>query len=351
MFKAFGVMVVFACAALGGPLSGAAQEASTRLEKRSVNFSGSAAQSRVLGIATLRTVSETAPLAISAIVPDEEAKASTTAGDTGHAVSTPQASLVGAVGPGGTIDYSSPAVGELRISIVRSGIPSTVAEAVCTATLVRSDALITAAHCCGFKTQTASSTDRYYVLVSDPANSSQIHRYAFPVMEYRSLGARLGLDDLALVRLRSPVPTTLADPIPLAHESTPTTPTIVRLFGLGCDDRITHGGGGIKRSISLNLPLGKSSGVLCLGDSGGPVVLTRSGRPEIQFVNSAYWEDPNDQLLFGPDVFASVPSRASELESILDSWIPGVPLQIATTASGVVGSTSTHVTAGSVSAQ
>jgi hypothetical protein len=210
----------------------------------------------------------------------------------------------------GIPDYTHPEVG----FITGGGCSGASCVGYCTATLVSSNVVLTAAHCVGFATtysDLAVGQHGYFVIESSPGVSAGW----YPISQIRSFGSTVGRDDdLALVRLRAAVPPSVATPARLAA-TYPSEGTTLTMWGYGCTDRGSGAGSGTKRRSSY--PMGDRPDRLCPGDSGGPH-LEPGG--SIVRVNSGY-----ETRVFGAwhaDLYAQVPLHYSALQSQVDGWAP-----------------------------
>lgn len=185
----------------------------------------------------------------------------------------------------------------------------------CTATLVASNVVLSAAHCFDRKSG-ARSVGAF--LVDRPGGE-----IAFPTVEVRVFGDGIAEDDLALVRLASDVPEGVARPVALASSVRRGAP--VTMWGYGCTSRPIpvepSGGGAIasgeaedKRRLSFSWG-GPSHGT-CPGDSGGPV-LDLGGR--LVAVVSGYVALPDD-VARGLDAFGDPIRRQDELRDQIVRW-------------------------------
>lgn len=173
----------------------------------------------------------------------------------------------------------------------------------CTATLVGPRLVITAAHCLDYGSR--SSPGRY--------GTFEIRRFAgdsqrFGIERYVSFGGTVGEDDVALIRLASEVPASIATPAGIARVS-PSSGTPVSIFGYGCQVR---GRSGTWAKQRLDTTWGRRTTNLCPGDSGGPT-LTPTG--EVVRINSGYYLDS-----VGADIFGSVPFVYDRLVRQAAAW-------------------------------
>lgn len=77
-----------------------------------------------------------------------------------------------------------------------------------------------------------------------------------------------GEDDLSLLRLETPVPSSVARPLALSR-SYPAAGNTMRMIGFGCTVR-GGGGAGTKRVVSFGW--GDNADASCPGDSGGALI-------------------------------------------------------------------------------
>jgi V8-like Glu-specific endopeptidase len=192
----------------------------------------------------------------------------------------------------------------------------------CTATLIRANVVLTAAHCVtgGHKDEavTGYSFDVESSAAS-PATHFEIDRaYTIPVAADFDGTQNWRLKDIALLRLTTPVPAALAQPLAVAT-SRPNPGDETAIYGFGCTSRVADAnghrpGGGVKRKAELawhssSLGSGASTNV-CPGDSGGP------------------WLDVAANAVFGTtsgivnedDRFGDVPASAAEINRVADAW-------------------------------
>ncbi|MBI4819612.1 MAG: trypsin-like serine protease [Deltaproteobacteria bacterium] len=192
---------------------------------------------------------------------------------------------------GGTETYSRKEVGRI---IVGNGS--------CTATLVRANVVITAAHCVDFDSS-ARASDAWFV-----ANRSRGDVEWFGVRAYVSFGSDVGDDDVALARLSESVPEEFARPARLADRD-PEDGERVTSYGFGCTDRDNEGQAPRKRKVSYRYPRGH---VLCPGDSGGPGFL--GARGALSLIHSGFWVGS------GGDIHARVSAVRERIDHQLAEW-------------------------------
>lgn len=179
---------------------------------------------------------------------------------------------------------------------------------VCTATLFSQQWFIMAAHCVSYGNPSGGTF------------STGTHSY--PVSRVYSLDDGVGAFDVAIGRLSTPVPASVATPARLA-EIAPVDGEQVTVIGYGCNVR-PYSGTFLKRYTTFNWG---NSQRLCPGDSGGPVrrgSLNAAG--EIIAVNSGYYyTDTNgngnhdSDEPSGDDIYADVTLVKPRIESIVHS--------------------------------
>lgn len=117
----------------------------------------------------------------------------------------------------------------------------------------------------------------------------------------------LGRDDIALIRLRTPLNTSFLTPATLAA-AVPTTGSVTT-WGLGC----TALGGGSDGKMRYGVSAaGAPTHMLCPGDSGGPR-FAGTGRTGALFAVNSY-------LSAGGDGFGDVVAHRTEILNIMSSW-------------------------------
>lgn len=192
----------------------------------------------------------------------------------------------------------------------------------CTATLIRPNVVLTAAHCVtgGHKDEVVTG---YSFDIKPSATSAVTHfeidrAYTIPVAADFDGTQTWRLKDIALLRLTTSVSPDLAQPLAVAT-SRPTEGDAAVIYGFGCTSRVADAnghrpGGGVKRKAEMKwrsdaIGSGASSRV-CPGDSGGP------------------WVDVAANAVFGTtsgivnedDRFGDVPASAAEINRVADAW-------------------------------
>ena len=165
----------------------------------------------------------------------------------------------------------------------------------CSATLVASNVLLLASHC--FEPgRTEIAPWQFEIRKS----ATDTHR--FPTGRgWVNSREGAGEDDVALLRLETPVPSSIARPLTLARDY-PAMGNTMRMIGFGCTVR-GGGGAGVKRGISFSW--GENKDASCPGDSGGALIAYPSS--QIVGVISGYNTGSGD------DLFAWVPKHYDTL--------------------------------------
>jgi V8-like Glu-specific endopeptidase len=174
----------------------------------------------------------------------------------------------------------------------------------CTATLVRPNIVITAAHCVDFRSRTTPGNYNTFTIDLGPGNSSS---YPVDLIQVYSSG-QLGEQDVALMRLSRPVPAEIATPTTIADRA-PASGEMATIFGYGCTNRSSQTGTWTKRKFEYSYGTSRN---LCPGDSGGPVVLGSDG--PVFGINSGYYTGG------GEDIFGFPWEFKSTLEQQIEAW-------------------------------
>lgn len=180
---------------------------------------------------------------------------------------------------GGNEFSSLPAIGVLRSKTMR-----------CTATLINSQRILTAAHCLA----RINSPEELTFSIGPSASKPQ-STYAVKAMQsHPHYQRRYTIHDIAIAELVEPVPASI-QPIPLWPEANGTWKD-QRLFvvGYGYSDGLGQKGSGVKRAVWLPVTEVANFKILsdpkdgrstCQGDSGGPALLKgKAGGPEFWIV-------------------------------------------------------------------
>lgn len=197
----------------------------------------------------------------------------------------------------------------------------------CTGTLIRPNVVLTAAHCVKGhpKDEDVSGLQPGYSFEirprADESTRFPVDR-AYSMLNFYDIG---GLQfwharDIALLRLETRVPSTLARPR-VAAPSWPRLDARVAIYGYGCTDRELGANGrrpgsGTKRVKTYKWDFGLWLGVFgatefsCQGDSGGPLLDLERGA--VVGVTSGY--------VNSDDRFGNVPASYWTIEAIAERW-------------------------------
>jgi hypothetical protein len=225
------------------------------------------------------------------------------------AVGSAQQALIG-----GTATFARPAVGWLE----SDGLG-------CTATLVDSSFILTAAHCVQYRQGDIWGTFSVWNTAGQLLSTVNVDTA-------NSFGIEPGNGDFAFLHLTDPIPSSTVTPVPLGPR--PQAGQQVTAFGFGCTNRDTQEGAHIKRYGSYAYG---NSAMICPGDSGGPRVHgSHNGTGSIWAVNSGWHPRDGGDILAdttqdGPSALTGARKFAGSVEnesSSLDfaSWAtaPGV---------------------------
>jgi V8-like Glu-specific endopeptidase len=232
--------------------------------------------------------------------------------------------MVGCAAPESETEVSNEDVVDGRETFAKPEIGALLrGSAVCTATLVRPNVVITAMHCTGAGRDVAVSDFSFIVRKSaTEAMRYRIDRsFAIATAAERSAGVAVYHErDIALMRLTVPVSAEWAKPASIANGQ-PWPGAKVAIFGYGCTgrnaDAAKREGTGSKRTRAYTWTLGLAFGFsdtsdVCQGDSGGPLMNT--GRNEVFGINSGF------MVATGEDFYADVPKYAELLNAQADAW-------------------------------
>lgn len=207
---------------------------------------------------------------------------------------------------GGTETFDRPEVGKLVHN-----------NAYCTATLIRPNVVLSAAHCVSGSPKGEAQTGYSFTIQTSPTEKQRFeidNVYSVPVAADFDGTQKWRDKDIALLRLTKSVPARLAAPASVATRQ-PWPGATLAVYGYGCTDRATRTGGGTKRKKTSTYSMSRALGWshpqdVCPGDSGGPlfdvfansVIGTTSG-----FVN-------------GDDRWGDIPANHDLVNRVADGW-------------------------------
>ncbi|MFN3197302.1 MAG: trypsin-like serine protease [Bradymonadia bacterium] len=196
----------------------------------------------------------------------------------------------------GSFTFDRPEIGSIRVG-----------GGFCTATLIRTNVIVTAAHCVDYQTRQGGQLGEFNIDLG--AGNKQ----SFPIDAYISY-SRSGVNsnDIALARLSRPVPSNVARPTTIASR-TPNQGDLVSWYGYGCGRRNSQNDPNTFRKQRLVFNLQQSDNS-CPGDSGGPTVVGNDGG--VFRVTSGY-------AIPGGDIFGDLVARVGQLNGQADEWSRG----------------------------
>ncbi|MFN3199645.1 MAG: trypsin-like serine peptidase [Bradymonadia bacterium] len=178
---------------------------------------------------------------------------------------------------------------------------------LCTATLIRPNVVLTAAHCIDYQSGEArpGRTLGAFIIERGPSEG-----YGFPIDAFASFGGDLGRRDVALLRLAQPVPPQIATPTAIATRGARGGES-VEWYGYGCGNRRFGGDArtGTKQKLSFAFQQSANS---CPGDSGGPTFFGENG--PVFRVTSGYFGGS------GIDIFGDPTLIKDQLDALADDW-------------------------------
>jgi V8-like Glu-specific endopeptidase len=183
---------------------------------------------------------------------------------------------------------------------------------MCTATLIRRNVAITAAHCVEYRSADSPGR-RLGVLTLEPAGGAPVE---FAIDGYKAYSGSNdpGVRDVALLRLAGPVPAAVARPARLADRA-PQPGEQILWMGYGCGRRGFHDEhSGRKQKLVFAFGGTDNS---CPGDSGGPSFLGPDG--PVFRVTSGYYTNG------GGDIFGDAVVIRDRLNTQADAWSAAYP--------------------------
>lgn len=183
---------------------------------------------------------------------------------------------------------------------------------MCTATLIRRNVAITAAHCVEYRSADSPGR-RLGTLTLEPAGSAPVE---FAIDGYKAYSGANdpGVRDVAMLRLSSPVPSAVARPARIASRA-PQAGEQILWMGYGCGRRGYHDEhSGRKQKIVFGFGGTDNS---CPGDSGGPSFLGMDG--PVFRVTSGYYSNG------GGDIFGDAVAIRDRLDAQADAWSAAYP--------------------------
>lgn len=198
---------------------------------------------------------------------------------------------------------------------------------LCTGTLIRPNVVLTAMHCTGLAVDqdVSAAAPAYHFVIKKSATE----RHDFKIDRLHAVTTLADMDgsnrwrarDIALLRLTTDVPASVARPVGIAT-SWPLIGSTVSVFGYGCVSRTPGADGhrpgtGLKRTRdyywNLGLAIGwNSTTSSCPGDSGGPLLDVERNA----VVGTASGYGGND------DFWGDVPANSAAVTAMASKWWP-----------------------------
>ncbi|MCC7386553.1 MAG: trypsin-like serine protease [Deltaproteobacteria bacterium] len=226
---------------------------------------------------------------------------------------------------GGTVTTLRPEVGQYFAASAFGG-------GQCTATLIHPRYVLTNAHCIAYFSPSVLSSAGWgsFAAGGQSFRVDRVHAFTRFLTEYTASASRT--TDVALLRLETPVPATVATPARLA-DTPPAVGQAATTFGFGCADR-SRASTGSKRYFVFTY--GQATQAICKGDSGGPVFVgDQNANGRMWALNSSY------SASTGNDTFADVVALKPQIEAQILQWGDG-PLEYGFSRGGGVYATSTQ---------